>query len=444
MNAYSQYILDEKNLTKTYILKKFFSFYKFYKNKGQIIKIIEGNLYESYDFFGVMNEIINNTTKLLYIEHPVLCSKAIRLIENCSEKFIYQNVPELSESYVIKPATDYIHFSTHVLDVEDKKENVIFNKKDIIDLDFCFTEEKSIFEKFVDLSFLEPDKAKLVIGYLCSNRQMRGFNKMIIIEDSIDDCNNATEGRRGKSLVINTLTKAKSLSSFYCDGKAFSSENRFSLDGLQIEQSKCLLIDDITHKFDLEFFFSSITNNSMQVEAKGKSKINLDYCPKIIVTSNRAIKIDSGSKNARVIKLVMSDYFSVDHTPVDEFGGYFIDDWDEKEMQRFYSFVITCIAKYIEAGCEINSFIANEEARHNDDMAMAGSLGQELIDWIKENVKDGYPFNHCYENYLKFVEQKNKNPYNKANFSSAVCKINNMISRRTKRETRAKSFFLRK
>ncbi len=425
------YIKVTENITKSSLMQVYCTTNKIYKLDSLIIvRFLDEKFYE----FVVFIEIVEDFLKLL-LSFPLdkkisECIKKIESLAGVRDYSIY--FPSLPEELVIKTETDYIPFSNTIVDVEDKKEKIIINKKNIINNDFEYLDDKtSIFEQFVDKAFLDSYLAKVTIGYLCSVAKMKFFNKLVIIEDQASNDNNSTDGRRGKSLLINTLIKSKMLNSFYINGKEFTFENRFKFSGYEYKKSPCVFIDDVARSFDMELLFSCITQDIITVESKNKNRLDIDGCPKFVLTSNRPIKIDSGSASARVIKLVMSDYFSVDYTPLDEFGCVFIDEWDKDEKNRFYSFIIKCICLFIDdCNYEIKQDFNNDVIKSQNNISIAGSYGVEFIDFINENIKENMKIEDAYHLFVSWCNNLNHNVIQINYFSKKVQIITGMISYR--------------
>ena len=436
-NKIFTYIKGTENITRSSLMQVYCATNKIYKLDSLIIvRFIDEKFYEFVAFI----EIVEDFLKLLLsfpLDRKVSdCIKKIESLSGVREYSIY--FPSLPEELVIKPATDYIVFSNTIVDVEDKKEKIIINKNKIINNEFDYLDDKtSIFEMFIDKAFIDSYLAKVTIGYLCSAAKMKFFNKLVIIEDQASNDNNSTDGRRGKSLLINTLIKSKMLNSFYINGKEFTFENRFKFSGYEYKKSPCVFIDDVARSFDMEGLFSSITQDAITVESKNKNRLEIEGCPKFVLTSNRPIKIDSGSASARVIKLVMSDYFSVEHTPLHEFGCVFIDEWDKDEKNRFYSFIIKCICLFVDdSQYEIKQDFNNDIIKSQNDISTAGSYGVEFIEWVNEKIKENMTIEEAYHLFVAWCNNLNHSVIQINYFSKKVQIITGMISHRPSRNSK--------
>jgi len=253
----------------------------------------------------------------------------------------------------------YLYFKSNVVEVSLTGIKIIDYidldgfvwKKQIIDREYneCFFED-CVYNKFIslvaDCEQVRYDTIISVIGYLLHSHKTSANNKAIIINDeTISDNPN---GGSGKGLFCNALKFVKKVDTI--DGKQFDFNKNFAYQTLNAD-TQVLVFDDVEKSFNFESLFSIITEG-ITIEKKNKDaiKIPVSRSPKIVITTNYTIGGVGGSFDRRKFEIEFSSYFNAHHTPEQEFGGLLFDDWDDKEWNMFYSFMISCLRYYMENG----------------------------------------------------------------------------------------------
>ncbi len=224
-------------------------------------------------------------------------------------------------------------------------------EKQIIDRDFSDSDHHdSMFRTFVWLISGEDvaryNTFKSIIGYLLHSYKTSANNKAIILND--ETVSDVPNGGSGKGILINAIGHMKRTS--VIDGKTFDPNKSFAY---QTVSSDCqvLAYDDVRRNFDFERLFSQITEGlTIEYKNQGAIKLPVSESPKILITTNYAIKTTGGSFQRRVFEVELSGYFNANHTPIDEFGCMLFDGWDEKEWARYDKYMINCLQFYLENG----------------------------------------------------------------------------------------------
>jgi hypothetical protein len=241
---------------------------------------------------------------------------------------------------------------------------------------------------------------KSVIGYLLHSYQ-HAKPKAIIFNDEMlsDDIPN---GGSGKGLIHKGIGHIKNI--VVEDGKKFDSKSQFAYQNVN-KDTQIFLMDDVPKNFNFENLFSIITEG-MTVEKKGKDSYRIPFSesPKISITTNYTVKGDGASHKRRVFEVEIANHFNDNHTPEDEFGHQFFNEWDQKEWAKFDNFMIRCIQFYLKNGL-VESNKVNLELRK-----LRNNLGFEFIEFMemnpfkerigKKDVRDY--FNRQYPNLAKF------------------------------------------
>lgn len=253
----------------------------------------------------------------------------------------------------------YIYFKNCVAKVtKDNIEQIDYSdidgfvwKRQIIDADFNKVDHhKSVFRKFLWLISGEDveryNSLKSVIGYLLHSYKTSSNNKAIIFNDETISEN--PNGGSGKGLFWNALKEMKRVASI--DGKTFDFTKSFPYQTVSTD-TQLLVFDDVKKNFSFESLFSLITEG-ITLEYKGQDAIKLpvQQSPKILITTNYTVGGIGGSFERRKFEVELSSYFNNNHTPLDEFGHLLFDDWNSKEWDKFYSFMLNCSQYYLEHG----------------------------------------------------------------------------------------------
>lgn len=264
----------------------------------------------------------------------------------------------------------------------------------------------SMFRSFVWLISGEQkeryDTMKSVIGYLLHSYKTAATSKAIVLND--EKISDTPNGRSGKSLIAIALSKMKKVSTI--DGKSFDPRERFAYQTVEPD-AQIICLDDVKKNFNFEYLFSLITTG-LTVEYKGLDaiKISVEESPKILISTNYTINSDGDSFKARMFEVELSGYFSANHTPIDEFGCMFFDDWDENEWARFDQYMINCLHFYLENGLvsydhinlETRKFI-NLTSQEFYDFTNGTDKVPLNEDFNRNLVKDDFTKN--YQDYLK-------------------------------------------
>jgi hypothetical protein len=264
-------------------------------------------------------------------------------------------------------------------------------KKHIIDFDFKITDNVNCdFSKFIELiSNKNSDKVNSItstIGYLMHSFKTSANNKAIILNDETISEN--PNGGSGKGIFWNALSKVKRVSDI--NGKSFSFEKSFPYQTVSAD-TQILVFDDVQKNFKFENLFSVITEGiTLEKKNKDAIKIPVSRSPKIIITTNYTVGGVGGSFERRKWEIEFSSYFSHKHTPLNEFGRMFFDEWNNKEWLNFYNYMVKCMQMYL-----VNGLVSYEY------------VNLEIRKYIKETSFEFYEWAN--KDTLKENERLNKN-----------------------------------
>jgi hypothetical protein len=216
------------------------------------------------------------------------------------------------------------------------------------------------------------------IGYMLHGYKNLGYCPAVIVNDEVITQN--PEGGTGKGIFVSAIGKMKNL--VILDGKAFSFEKSFPYQLLSTD-TQVLTFDDVRKKFDFERLFSIVTEG-ITVEKKNRDAIKIPFenAPKVIITTNYAIKGKGNSFERRKWEVEFSAYYSKEFTPEHEFGRLLFSDWDEEEWLLFDNYMISCLQVYLNEGF-IKSKFTNLEIRR-----LIAETVEEFVEWATDQQNE--------------------------------------------------------
>lgn len=218
-----------------------------------------------------------------------------------------------------------------------------------------------------------------VIGYLCHD--FYGY-KLKAINFTDSRLSDVDDGRSGKTLLAKMLGRVRSYTEI--NGKDFNPRQREKYEKANLG-TQIMHLNDVKANFPLEFIFNDITEGYMV------KKLYMDPFrnkSKFIVSSNRTLNIEGGSQRDRIIPIEVSEYFSVDHSPEDEYEVWFpdnpeIDDnWSKEEWAKFDNFIALCGVHFLQKGIVIPASINLEER------TLRNHTSEEFVEWMDDKLRD--------------------------------------------------------
>lgn len=211
--------------------------------------------------------------------------------------------------------TSYLAFKNGILEVTKDEVNLV----DYIDVNGYIWDSHILDREYIPLENFENDYKTFInnisggepfpiectIGYLISTYKNRSNNKAVILNDEIISDN--PEGGTGKGLFVQGLSQIRNTS--IIDGKQFDSKKSFAYQTVSLD-TKILVFDDVKKNFDFEDKFSLVTEG-MTLERKNKDaiKLNVHDSPKIVMSTNYAIKGEGNSHNRRRHEIEIAQYY---------------------------------------------------------------------------------------------------------------------------------------
>jgi hypothetical protein len=338
-------------------------FFKFYP---------EGS--ESFIFIRIENNLIDNTTEVKvkdFVLNYLLEQGAINVYQYMTNqpKYFKDDILNTldSTSVIFKNDTKdvcYLYFRNCAVEVSKKEIKKIDYidldgfvwKKHIIDADYSTSQIDCDYKKFIynisGKDEAKEDSIKSTIGYLLSSYKNASNNVAVIINDELISEN--PNGGTGKGIFINAISRMKRIS--IIDGKSFDFRKSFPYQTVSAD-TQMIAFDDVPKNFPFENLFSIVTEGiTLEKKNKDAIKIPISKSPKILITTNYAISGDGNSFDRRKWEIEFAQHYTKQRTPVDDFGRLLFDEWDEKEFNSFYSYMISCLQIYIKKGLISSEF----------------------------------------------------------------------------------------
>ncbi|HEY1037760.1 MAG TPA: DUF6371 domain-containing protein, partial [Bacteroidia bacterium] len=176
-----------------------------------------------------------------------------------------------------------------------------------------------------------------IIGYNLHSYFETKLKATVLTDSSISE---DAEGRTGKTLLTKCFEKIKRY--IEIPGKEFDPSEKY-------KYSKCALdtqivhINDAKQYFNFEVLYNDITEG-ITVDKKNKHPFNIRV--KIILSTNKTVKIDGASSKDRSIEFELADHYNEKYSPKDEFEHWFFTDWNKEEWNLFDNFMMYCLNVY--------------------------------------------------------------------------------------------------
>jgi hypothetical protein len=281
-------------------------------------------------------------------------------------------------------------------------------------LDFNYSDFS--FYKFLQkINADDPNRilfAKQCIGYLLHEYRDPLNPITVVFGEETSDSN--LGGGAGKGILTTALSKLTS--SVTIDGKSFNPEREFAFQRVNVD-TKLILMQDTTDKFDFEAFFSKTTDGfTVRKMFMPEFFIPFELSPKIVITTNYTIDNEKGASDRRLKLLEFSSFFNSKNKPIDYLGEVLFNSWDNEKWNKFYTLMFDCILIFLE-----NGITEIQETQTSKIKRISTKYGDDFLSWFKEYVpsEDFTDFQDVYLDFLKMVGYNERN-YSQKRFSYAL------------------------
>lgn len=359
-------------------------FYKYYASKdGTFVLVhLEGN---------VLREVLSEHIKDFVIDYLYAMDDK-RPFNAYAEKLKMQKedflsfLPNINTRFLKDNRFEsYVYYRNCVVQVRadgmstisyDDIDGIVW-EKNIVNRDFVPVEYKGCeFERLIsNISGNDPSRLNTMrstIGYMLHRYNNPAENPAVILND--ETISDKPEGGTGKGIFVNGLSKIRK--TVYIDGKSFDPKDKFAYQRVTID-TQIIGFQDVLKSFDFELLFSKLTDGMpVEVKFQGQTFIPFEDIPKMIITTNHAIKGDGNSHSRRKWEVEFTKYYSKEFTPFHEFGHTLFDDWDTDEWARFDNFMLECVRYFLEKGF-VKSEFKNLAVRK-----LEVSTSSEFREWV--------------------------------------------------------------
>ena len=209
--------------------------------------------------------------------------------------------------------------------------------------------------------------------------------KALILTDSRISEDDEPNGRTGKTLYAKALGKIlnyddKSRVFIEVNGKNFKHDDKHRYSDCSLE-TQLININDVRRNTFIETWFNDITEG-ISVDKKNEKPFPIHA--KIVLSTNRTIRIDGESAIDRIIQFEFSDYYDSNRSPEMETGRWFFSqDWDIEQWNMFDTFLISCCADYFKHG------IVEAESINLKRRTLIDHTSHEFVDFMDDFFTSG-------------------------------------------------------
>lgn len=295
----------------------------------------------------------------------------------------------------------------------------IINELDVIQFNWKKVSESEYFDskyvRFLRLAFAADWKyIQKTIGFLCCGYKRRGKGYVIPLVEGVPK---GKGGGSGKGLFFELLGDSVPYRQDEKGSKKWTT--MIAISGRQMEKGDAEMMQmwngewiihysDVPKNFDISNLKDMITDGgSVKKLYQDIFKVEARDFPNIGLSSQWAIidGNDPGVKR-RVRKLILTNYFNVDHEVRDEFDGDFPDNWSEEDWWGYYNYIADGIQTFMVSG-RLNEISDNESMWQKTFDQYYGSESGELRDWIFDRVQEwiskeyipSVEFQHAYDKF---------------------------------------------
>jgi hypothetical protein len=379
-----------------------FKFKEFLEKHGFYKYTPEGST--NYIFIVIKSNIIDNTTDDLikdYVLNYLLELEDLSIYNHFAERTKYFKEDFLSllsykKIYFIENTEyeSYLYFKNVALKItNDKLHKINYDsldgfiwKEQVISRDFEYCDDTDCdYSKFIsNISNQNETRVKSVestIGFLLQGHKNAGYCPAVIIHDENDS--EEPEGGTGKGLFVQGISQLKK--NVTIDGKSFFFERSFAYQLVSVD-TQILTFDDVKKGFEFERLFSIITEGiTLEKKNKDAIKIPFEKSPKVVITTNYAIRGTGNSFERRKWELEFYAHYSKVYTPHDEFKKLFFSQWSDDEWCAFDNYMIKCLQLYLREG------LVSAPFKNLKNRKFEASTSREFVTFIQEN-KELFPF----------------------------------------------------
>ena len=252
-----------------------------------------------------------------------------------------------------------------------------------------------------------------MIGYLINNYKDPSSSPAVILTDKDADGVRG-KGGRGKSLLTRALQQVKC--SKFRDASKFDPGYVHVYADLE-KYHNIYILDELSNTANLGKLFADITGD-ITAERKGLHAVTIPFkdAPKFVITTNKIVRYDqdADSFNRRFVEFKFSYFWNDKNRPINYFKRRFFDDWDNKEWQLFFEFLVACAMQYLIAGIQNISYSKQED---NYRIYFSNDIVIQEFERILEIMKKkgSFNFTRFHNEYVNNSPFRNEKLFHKKN-----------------------------
>lgn len=310
-------------------------------------------------------------SKLFKEDHlSFLSKKEVNFMEDTEhEAYIYYNNCAVRVTKEGVQTVDYMDIDGFIWD----KQKI---NRDYVSTDFDDCEYRKFISNIGGGIDQKIASIESTIGFLLHSYKPSSYCPAVILNDEVISDN--PEGGTGKGIFNAGIGHIKE--GVVIDCKSFVFGKNFSYSRVSVS-TQVLTYDDIPRGWDFEKIFPIITEG-MTIEKKNKDEIFIPFrkSPKILISSNYAVKGSGNSFDRRKWELEFSQHYNKDKTPRDEFGHDLFTGWDDVEWTKFDNYMLNCLSNYLRDG------LIKSDFKNLKERKFIAETNFDFYNWMKDCV----------------------------------------------------------
>lgn len=261
-----------------------------------------------------------------------------------------------------------------------------------------------------------------IIGYSIHNFTNYKL-KSLAFTDSIIDQDGEANGRSGKTLLAKIIGGAicsnpydQSIKTFVeINGKDFDPNDKHKYDLCDLN-TQLIVLNDVKKWFDVDSIYNDITEGA-NVNKKSLQPFRINA--KLIVITNKTLKIEGDSSKDRFVEFEFSNYYNANNTPEKDFKHWFFRDWKPDDYNRYYYFMAECAQEFFKN----DSKLVQPEQINLHSRKLLDLTSPDFVDFIDNDIrpKHGVEYDKqvLYNKFLEtFPDWKNNKRFAQRTFTT--------------------------
>lgn len=261
---------------------------------------------------------------------------------------------------------------------------------------------------------------KKITGYLLHNFFEYKLKAILLTDSTISEDDEAN-GRTGKTLfckiISHTLSNnpndpaAKTFVEL--NGKDFDPLNDKKYQSLSIE-TKLMHLNDVKRYFDADVLFNDITDG---ITVNKKFRDPFTILLKIIVSTNKTIKLNGESCKDRFLEFQFGDWFNSSYSPEKQFGKWLFRDWAQEDWRQYDLFMQQCSLAWMR-----EQVLKDPQQINLSQRKLIDNTSTDFVDFMTElnPIGNEYSTSDLFDNfctaYPDYADLVKRNKFNNQRF----------------------------